>query len=64
MQVEDITGVSLTTGGTTKQQRHLTVGDGLLGEIVVDDQRVPSIVPYDQWLVQVHTKILVEQSTH
>ena len=30
----------LTTGGTTQQQRHLTVGDGLLGEIVVDDEGV------------------------
>lgn len=29
MQVEDVSGVRLTTGGTTKQEGHLTVGDGL-----------------------------------
>lgn len=29
MQVEDVSGVSLTTGGTTKQEGHLAVGDGL-----------------------------------
>ena len=38
VEVEDVTGVGLTTGGTTEKERHLTVGDGLLGEIVVDDQ--------------------------
>ena len=38
VKVEDITGVSLTTGGTTEQQRHLTVSHGLLGQIVVDDE--------------------------
>lgn len=45
VQVENVTGVSLTSGGTTEQQRHLTVGNSLLGEIVVDDERVLSIVP-------------------
>ena len=40
VQVEDVTGVSLTTGRATEQQGHLTVGDGLLGKIVVDDQGV------------------------
>lgn len=44
VQVEDVTGVSLTSGGTTQQQGHLTVGNGLLGQIVVDDQGVLSIV--------------------
>ena len=38
VQVEDITGVGLTTGGTTEEQGHLTVSDSLLGQIVVDDQ--------------------------
>ena len=38
VEVEDITGVSLTTGGTTEQERHLTVSDGLLGQVVVDDE--------------------------
>lgn len=29
MQVEDVSGVRLTTGGATKQEGHLAVGDGL-----------------------------------
>lgn len=44
MQVENVTGVSLTSRGTAEQQRHLTVGDGLLREIVVDDKRMLAIV--------------------
>ena len=39
VEVEDITRVSLTTGGTTKKQGHLTVSNSLLGQIVVDDER-------------------------
>ncbi len=38
MAVEDVSGVGLTTGRTTQQQRHLAVSGGLLGEIVVDHQ--------------------------
>lgn len=44
VQIEDITGVSLTSGGTTEQQRHLTVGNSLLRQIVVDDQGVLAVV--------------------
>ena len=40
VQVEHITGVGLTTGRSSQKERHLSVGDGLLGEIVVDDQAV------------------------
>lgn len=40
VQVEDVTGVSLTTGGTTEQEGHLTVGNGLLGKIVVNNESV------------------------
>merc|ERR1712088_551365 len=36
VEVEDITGVSLTAWGTTEQEGHLSVGDGLLGQIVVE----------------------------
>lgn len=35
-----LTRESLTTRGTTQQQRHLTVSHRLLGQIVVDDQGV------------------------
>ena len=44
VEVEDVTGVGLTTRGTTEKQRHLTVGNGLLCKIVVDDQSVLAVV--------------------
>jgi len=44
VQVENVTGVGLTTGGTTQKQGHLTVGNGLLGQIVVDDNGVAAVV--------------------
>jgi hypothetical protein len=44
VEIEDITGVSLTTGGTSEEEGHLSVGDGLLGKIVVDDQGVLAVV--------------------
>lgn len=44
VQVENVTGVSLATWRATQQERHLTVGDGLLGQIVVDDQGVLAVV--------------------
>ena len=44
VEVEDITGVSLTAWGTPEQQRHLPVGDGLLGQVVKDDHSVHAIV--------------------
>jgi hypothetical protein len=44
VQVEDITGVGLTSRGTTEEQRHLTVSNGLLGQIVIDDNGVAAVV--------------------
>jgi hypothetical protein len=44
VEVENVTGVGLTTGGTTEKQRHLAVGNGLLCQIIVDDQSVLSVV--------------------
>ena len=38
VEVEDVTGVGLTTGRTTEEQGHLAVSDGLLGQVVVDDE--------------------------
>ena len=38
VEVEDITGVGLTTGRTTEKEGHLTVSDGLLGQVIVDDE--------------------------
>ena len=40
VQVEDVAGERLAAGGAAQQQRELAVGGGLLGEVVVDDQRV------------------------
>lgn len=44
MQVENVTGVSLTSGGTTEEEGHLTVSNGLFGEIVEDDDGVLATV--------------------
>jgi hypothetical protein len=44
VEVEDISWVSLTSWWTTEKERHLTVGDGLFGKIVVDDKSVLSVV--------------------
>jgi hypothetical protein len=44
MEVEDITGVSLTTRGSSEEKGHLTVGNSLLGQIVVDDEGVLRVV--------------------
>merc|ERR1719452_180778 len=45
VKVEHISRVSLTTWGTSQQQRHLTVSHGLLGQVVEDDDGVHSVVP-------------------
>jgi hypothetical protein len=44
MEIENITGVSLTTGGSSQKEGHLSVGDGLLGQIVIDDKGVHAVV--------------------
>jgi hypothetical protein len=44
VEIEDITGVGLTTGGSSEEERHLSVGNGLLREIVIDNQGVLAVV--------------------
>jgi hypothetical protein len=44
VEVENVTGVSLTPGRAAQEQTHLTVGNGLLCQIVVDDERVLAVV--------------------
>ena len=44
VEIEDITGVGLTTRGASEEERHLSVGDGLLGEIVIDNEGVLAVV--------------------
>lgn len=42
MEIEHITWVGLSSGRSSQEERHLSVGDGLLGEIVVDDEAMLS----------------------
>merc|ERR1719391_1671251 len=44
VEVEDVTGVSLTAWGTPEQQGHLPVSDCLLGQVVKDDHSVHAVV--------------------
>jgi hypothetical protein len=44
VEVENVTGVSLTSGRTTEKEGHLTVSNGLLGQIIVDDNGMLSVV--------------------
>jgi hypothetical protein len=44
VEVENVTWVGLTSGWTTEKKGHLTVGNGLLGEIVEDDDSVLAVV--------------------
>ena len=44
MEIEDISGVSLTTWWTSEQERHLSVGHSLLGQVVKDDDSVHAVV--------------------
>ena len=44
MQIEDVAGVRLAPGRAVQQQGNLTVGDGVLGEIVVYDQHIAALV--------------------
>lgn len=38
MQVEHITWVGFSAGRSPQQQRHLSVGYGLFGQVIIDDQ--------------------------
>ena len=44
MQIEDVAGIGLTSGRTVQQQGDLTVGNRLLGEIVIDDEDILALV--------------------
>src|SRR3984893_850597 len=44
MQIEYIARIGLASRRAAQQKRHLAIGDSLLGEIVVDDQRVQRVV--------------------
>ena len=44
VEIEDVSWVGLSAGGSSKQERHLSVSDGLLGQIVVDNEAVLAVV--------------------
>ena len=44
VQIEHVAGVSLTSRGTADQQRQCTVGHGVLGQVVVDDEDVLALM--------------------
>jgi hypothetical protein len=44
VQVEDVARIGLAAGGPAQQQRDLAVGLGVLGQVVVDDQRVLALL--------------------
>jgi len=44
VQVEDVAGVGFTAGGAAQNQGYLTVGDGVFGEVVIDNQRVLPLI--------------------
>ena len=44
MQIEHVAGIGFTAGAALQQQGQGAVSDGVLGQIVVDDQHVPALV--------------------
>ena len=44
MEIKDISGVGLSARGSSQKERHLSVSDGLLGEIVENDEGVLGVV--------------------
>ena len=44
VQVEDVAGIRLASRRAVQRQGHLAVGDGLLGQVVVDDEHVATQV--------------------
>jgi hypothetical protein len=45
MEVKDITRKRLSSGGTAEEERDLSVSLGMLGEVIIDAEGVPSRVP-------------------
>ena len=43
VEIEHVARIRLAAGGALQDQRNLAVGDGVLGEIVVDDQRIHAV---------------------
>ena len=44
VQIEDVARIGFAARRAAQQQRHLAIGDGLLGQVVIDDQGVHAVV--------------------
>ena len=44
MQIEYVARISFAARRTAQQQRHLAVGDGLLGQVIIDDNGMHAVV--------------------
>ena len=44
MKIENVTGIRFTARRTTQQKAHLAVGNGLLRQVIIDDQRVHAVI--------------------
>ena len=44
MVIENVAGVSLASGRPSQEQGNLPISNGLLGEIVIDDQGVLAVI--------------------
>ena len=44
VEIEHVARIRFAAGGALQHQRHLAIGDGVLGEIVINDQRVHAVV--------------------
>ena len=45
MEIENITRIGLSTWRSSQKEGHLSVSDGLLGEIIIDDESVLGVIP-------------------
>jgi len=44
VEIEHISGIGLTSRRTTQKEGHLTISDGLLGKILVDDEGMFAVI--------------------
>ena len=44
MEIEHVAGIRLATRGAFEDEGHLAVSDGLLGEVIVNDERIHAVV--------------------
>ena len=44
VEIEDVARIGFAARRAAQQQRHLAIGDGLLGEVIVNDDRVHAVV--------------------